>query len=101
MSIPVIGQKPTGPPINVQATAQGGVVVLSTALYGGVIAVNAPMGVDVATQVLVQLGAAIDTIAPGQLIEILKQWLKQLGSAPISAFDPKDADSIARAWVER
>ncbi len=101
MSIPLIGQKPTLPPINVKATAQGGAVVLSTAVYGGVMVVNAPMGIDVATQVLVQLGAAIDTIAPGQLAGILKRWQRQLGAGPVSAFNGEDVDSLARGRMGR
>ncbi len=75
--------------------------MLTTALYSGVLTVNAPMSVDVACQVLVQLGAAIDTIAPGQLVDILKQWQKQLGAGPVSAFNGGDVDSLARGRMGR
>ncbi len=45
--IPVIGQKPNLPPINVQATVQGGAVVLSTAVYGGVMVVKVPKDINI------------------------------------------------------
>lgn len=69
-NIPIIGQQP--PP---QASTQ-----ISVLTNSGMVAISiiAPMSVEVAAQVMANLGAAIEKEAPGSLIPTLEKWLAEL-----------------------
>lgn len=80
--IPLIGQRKDVPPIHVAVGVDGAEIVLVTTLMGAN-SMKAAMGIPVATQVMVNLGNAIEHVAPGQLVPILERWLFEAKQKPI------------------
>ncbi len=83
MNVPIINgghrqpQQPSPVAVNVGVVPPG-VVLLEISYNGGLQVYRAPMDGPTATQTIINIGNAIEQLAPGQLEPILRKWLSEL-----------------------
>ena len=87
MSIPLIGGRKPEPsaemPDQIGVGIHNGKIVVEMTMNGGRHSTRIFLVPEAAAQHMLTIGSIIEQLAPGQLVEILKQWVARLGAGSI------------------